>query len=125
MPQCWPNEWNGFIMLLLDELRMYFKKCVKNWNLRVNIVVQQVKLLRTTISHIRVPQILVSASYDLPTNVNQRKQHMMAKVLGFLPSHVEEPNGVPGYWLWPNPALGITGIWEVNQRTEEWSLPFK
>lgn len=32
-------------------------------------------------------------------------------------THMGDPDGVPGFWLWLNPSLA--DIWEVNQQVDE------
>lgn len=36
--------------------------------------------------------------------------------------HVGDSDGNSWFWLWPNPVSAITGVWEVNQRPQDFSL---
>lgn len=37
-------------------------------------------------------------------------------------TQVEDLNGVPGSWLWPNPAPAVGSTWGVNRKVEDLSV---
>lgn len=60
---------------------------------------------------------------QLPANPPGR-QPIMAQVLGFLPSLLGYPDGVPGSWFLPSPVPAVVDIWGVNQWMNYLPLPF-
>lgn len=46
----------------------------------------------------------------------------MAHVFGSLHPH-GRPDGFPGSWGWPGPALAIMGIWELTSILDMFCLP--
>lgn len=79
-------------------------------------MVQRVKLLETPAFHPGVPGSSPSSTLiQLPASVYPGMQEMVAQVLEAMLPMGGDPEGVPGYWLQPDPTLATTAFWGTNQ----------
>lgn len=60
--------------------------------------------------------------FQVPANAYLRRQHVKAQILMSLQPTWDTQIDVPRCWLWPSPALAISGVWRVSQCVQHLSL---